>query len=73
MAKRERTGKLKPMYLYRLRILSAAPRLYAPTSINRYLERRGLIARTGRIGALPAQIEFAITDAGRAALAAAGE
>ena len=46
-------GKLKPVYLYRLRLLYAAPRYYAPQSINHYLEKRGLIRRTGR--ALPAR------------------
>ncbi len=64
-------GKLKPVYLYRLRLLYAAPRYYAPQSINHYLEKRGLIRRTGR--ALPARRheEYEITEAGRTAFDAA--
>ena len=60
--------KLKPMYLYRLRLLAAAPRFYAPSALNAYLERRGLIARTGRTHADERSVEFAITDIGREAL-----
>ena len=63
-------AKLKPMYLYRLRLIVSAPRFYAPGAVNAYLERRGLIARTGRVEA-DERIEFAITGAGREALAAA--
>lgn len=62
------TRKLKPMYLYRLRLLAAAPRFYAPSALNAYLERRGLIARTGRTHPDETSVEYAITGAGREAL-----
>lgn len=65
-----RTPKLKPMYLYRLRLLSGAPRYYASGAVNAYLERRGLIERTGRVHSSEPCIEYAITTSGREALAA---
>lgn len=60
-------GELKPLYLYRLHLLTGASRFYAPdNNIVRYLERRGLIQRTGRKHAAQLREEFEITDAGRA-------
>ncbi|WP_449410013.1 hypothetical protein [Methylobacterium komagatae] len=61
-------GKLKPMYLYRLHLLSGAPRFYGPDdNVLRYLERRDLIRRTGRMDAGRSRVEYEITEAGRAA------
>ncbi len=60
-------GELKPLYLYRLHLLTGAPRFYAPgNTIVRYLERRDLIRRTGRLHADQARAEYEITEAGRA-------
>lgn len=62
--------KLKPLYLYRLRILEAEPRCYAPSATNFHLERRGLIRQTGRCLPPKGYPEYEITDAGRKALRA---
>ncbi|AWN43660.1 hypothetical protein U8607_11290 [Methylobacterium durans] len=61
--------KIKPVYLYRLRLLQDGPRFYAPQNTNRYLEKRGLIQPTGRMHANGWHQEYRITDAGRRALA----
>ncbi|GAA0257142.1 hypothetical protein LNAOJCKE_5699 [Methylorubrum aminovorans] len=63
--------KLKPLYMYRLRILGAEPRCYAPSATNSYLERRNLIQQTGRRLPSHGYPEYEITDAGRRALRAA--
>ncbi|MDR7035829.1 MULTISPECIES: hypothetical protein [Methylobacterium] len=60
--------KIKPTYLYRLRLLEAGARFYAPQNTNRYLEKRGLIRRTGRLHHDGRSFEYEITDSGRDAL-----
>lgn len=61
-------GKLKPMYLYRLHLLTGGARYYAPDdNVLRYLERRGLIRRTGRTDVVQSRDEYEITEAGRTA------
>ena len=64
-------SKLKPLYLYQLRRLLLGPRLYASQQAIAYLEKRGLVRRTGRDDLEQRKIEYAITEAGRAALEAA--
>ncbi len=61
--------KLKPLYQYRLRILAAGPRFYRPIAVNRYLEKRGLIRRTGRLLPPLGLPEYEITVAGLMVLA----
>lgn len=61
-------SNLKAQHHYTLRNLSSGPRYYKPHHLLNYLERRNLIARTGRVDAESGKAEYQITDAGRLAL-----
>jgi hypothetical protein len=63
--------RIPPIYLYRLRTIAEVPRFYKPSLTTKWLEKRGLIEATGQQDAAGAQAEFAITEAGRQALARA--
>lgn len=65
--------KLKPAYLYQLRLVSYGPRFYARRHAIRYLEKLGYLQPTGRERAEERTLEYAITEAGRQALAAASQ
>ncbi|WP_232631098.1 hypothetical protein [Methylobacterium sp. Leaf118] len=65
--------KLKPAYLYQLRLVSYGPRFYARRHAIRYLEKLGYLQPTGRERAEDRTLEYAITEAGQQALAAASE
>lgn len=61
--------RIPAVYLYRLRMIAELPRFYKLSVANNWLAKRGLIERTGRHDEAGARAEYAITPAGRAALA----
>ena len=62
--------KLSPQYLYRLRLLLPGPRFYRIHQIMDYLERHGLVERTGGLHPDRRYAEYVITAAGRRELEA---
>lgn len=63
--------KLKPAYLYQLRLVSHGPRFYVKRHTLRYLEKLDYVTLTGRQRPEDRAVEYAITELGRQALEAA--